>query len=275
MATYAIGDVQGCFNELNTLLATIQFDLKHDKLWFVGDLINRGPESLKTLEFIYGLGDKATVVLGNHDLHLLAAASGADPLKRKDTFTDVLNAPHRQPLIQWLQSRPLLHYDKSLGYVMVHAGLAPSWDLKTAMRLNEEVQAVLQGPNSHEFFMRMYGDTPDTWDEQLTGYERLRVITNYFTRVRFCTPEGKLELHIKGDLNAAPPGYMPWFNVPNRKMASIKVLFGHWAALEGNIHVPNLFALDSGCVWGKKLSALRLDDEQLFQIPCPLSVTHL
>jgi len=265
MAIYAIGDVQGCYAELRALLGVIGFDRGEDRLWFVGDLVNRGPESLATLRFVRDLGERAVTVLGNHDLHLLAHAHGFATGREDDTLEEVLAAPDRNELLDWLRARPMIHVES--GYVLVHAGLLPQWDCAKAQSLAREVEAEIRGPRHLEFLAQLYGSKPDRWRENLDGIERLRVIVNAMTRMRFCTPEGVMEFHTKGETASAPLGYLPWFDVPGRYSAGETVICGHWSAL-GLIFRPNLLALDSGCVWGGRLSAVRLEDRRLFQVPC-------
>ncbi|MCD6038974.1 MAG: apaH [Gammaproteobacteria bacterium] len=264
---YAIGDVQGCFNVLEKLLEHIQFDLNEDRLWFVGDLVNRGPQSLSTLRFIKNLGDRHPVVLGNHDLHLLALSHQAHPGWKEDTLEAILTAPDRDELMAWLSQRPLLYHDPLSGFTMVHAGLAPEWDLLTAKRLAKEVEAVISGDTAAEFFYHMYGNQPARWNEQLQGWDRLRCITNYLTRLRFCHLDGRMELNSKGTLDSYSPELLiPWFKVKPRANENVKILFGHWAALGGVTDVPNTYALDTGCVWGYKLTAMRLEDGKRFSV---------
>jgi bis(5'-nucleosyl)-tetraphosphatase (symmetrical) len=267
MATYCIGDVQGCFVELQSLLTHIQFNPKQDTLWFTGDLVNRGPQSLEVLRFIKSL-DKTVVVLGNHDLHLLAIVYGCVKQKPHDTLQDILVAPDRKELCDWLRQQPLLHHDAQIGFTLVHAGLPPQWDLQKAMHCAKEVEHVLRGDNYLEFLKHLYGNEPDRWDENLTSWERLRVITNYFTRLRFCKGDGTLELATKGKLHTPPAGYLPWFKIANRQSKDLKILFGHWAALEGKTDELNVYALDTGCVWGNCLSAMRLEDGKRFSVRC-------
>jgi len=268
MATYAIGDVQGCFEELSALLGVIGFDRNNDRLWFVGDLVNRGPASLATLRFVRGLGEQALTTLGNHDLHLLALAHGSVKARGDDTLEDVLAAPDRDSLLDWLRHRPMLHVEA--GYVLVHAGLLPQWDIATAKALAGEVEAELRGPRHREFLAQLYGSRPDRWSDRLRGVERLRVVVNAMTRLRFCTPEGVMEFDTTGETAKAPAGYLPWFDVSGRKSAGHTVICGHWSALGLRV-APNLLALDSGCVWGGKLSAIRLEDRRLYQVPCASS----
>jgi bis(5'-nucleosyl)-tetraphosphatase (symmetrical) len=265
MATYAIGDVQGSFAELRALLKAIAFETRKDRLWFVGDLVNRGPASLATLRFVRDLGDRAVVVLGNHDLHLLALGCGFAKPREDDTLAEVLAAPDRDSLLDWLRCRPLMHVDGN--YVLVHAGLLPQWDVPRAQALAAEVEKELVGTNHGKFLRDLYGSRPDRWNENLRGADRLRVIVNAMTRIRFCTRDGVMEFDTTGEITQAPEGYVPWFEVPQRKSESHTVVFGHWAALGLRVE-PRLLALDSGCVWGGKLSAIRLEDRRLFQVAC-------
>lgn len=269
MATYAIGDVQGCYHELMALLEKIQFNPQSDFLWFTGDLVNRGKHSYQVLKFIRNLDKRAITVLGNHDLHLLAVFNGAVKLKQKDSFHDVLNADDSAEICHWLQQQPLFIYDEKLNFAMVHAGLAPQWQLSDAQRLAKEVETVLHSKKANDFFQNMYGDIPDKWDESLRGWSRLRVITNFMTRIRFCDAHGKLDLHYKGIIGKQPTGFMPWFDMPHRQSKNIRIIFGHWAALAGQSDDISLFALDTGCCYGNCLTALRLEDQKRFFIKCP------
>jgi bis(5'-nucleosyl)-tetraphosphatase (symmetrical) len=264
MSTYAIGDVQGCFQALTQLLAKINFNAQKDELWFVGDLVNRGPESLTTLRFIKNLGTRARVVLGNHDLHLLAVYFNLRPMYTDDTLQEILDAPDADILLAWLRQQPLAYYDSKLKYLMVHAGVAPMWDLNTTLNLAQEVQDTLSGPEGIEFLKHMYGNEPDIWSNTLTGWERLRVITNYLTRLRYCDVQGHLDLKTK-DLHPAPNFY-PWFAIPGRKTAQDDIIFGHWASLAGKAENPHVFALDTGAVWGGKLTALCLENRIKFSV---------
>ncbi len=263
---YAIGDVQGCLSVLEKLLEHIQFDPNKDTLWFCGDLVNRGPQSLQTLRFIKKLGDHHPIVLGNHDLHLIARIYKAHAGWKEDTLEAVLAAPDREELMGWLRQKPLLYHDELLGYTMVHAGLAPQWDLMTAKRLAHEVESVIRSDAAAEFFQHMYGNTPAQWSEQLQGWDRLRCITNYLTRLRFCHRDGRLELKTKGTLATSSDDLIPWFKVKPRANAELKILFGHWAALGGVTNVPNTYALDTGCVWGHELTAMCLEDGKRFSV---------
>ena len=268
MAHFAIGDLQGCLDTLKQLLLKIEFDPNKDSLWFTGDLVNRGMQSLETLRFIKNLEGNHQIVLGNHDLHLLALAHEAHPGWQEDTISEVLTANDRDELIHWLIQKPLLHHDEKLGYTLVHAGLAPSWTLATAKSLAREVEIVLKSSDAKYFFQHMYGNLPDLWDPTLTGFDRLRCITNYFTRMRLCYPDGRLELKHKGTIETAKNELLPWFKVPNRANANDNILFGHWAALGGVTNTPHAFALDTGCVWGYTLTAMRLEDQTRFSVPC-------
>ncbi len=263
MSTYVIGDIQGCFDELQMLLEIVQYDRSMDKLWFVGDLINRGRKNLATLEFIMEQED-AVVVLGNHDLHFLACATSNKTPSRKDTFSDVLASPNLPAIIDWLRCRPLIHYAPDLGFAMVHAGLPPHWNLDQCLEHSAEVEQCLRGNNHDLFFAQMYGDEPDHWSNSLSGMPRLRMITNYFTRMRFSTAEGRLDLTHKA--TDCPEGFMPWFDFYHTENATT-LLFGHWAALEGMTNNPSVIALDTGCIWGRHLTTLRLEDRQFFSTP--------
>lgn len=279
MATYVIGDVQGCYHSLRKLLDEIRFDLFRDRLWLVGDLINRGAGSLEVLrllvEYHTQRPSSVTVVLGNHDLHALAAAEGLIPPRSGDTLQPILQAPDRDILLTWLRHCPLVHAEK--GYLMVHAGLLPQWNADMAMSLAAEVEDVLQGAGYKQFLASMYGNQPDRWDMALQGADRLRLIVNAMTRLRVCKPDGSMDFRFKGEYAEIPPDLLPWFKMPQRKSAGSRILFGHWSAL-GLYQDDNVVALDTGCVWGGKLTALRLEDDQLFQVPCdprdkPMSIT--
>ncbi len=266
MATYAIGDIQGCYDELMRLLEQIDFN-SDDRLWLTGDLVNRGPRSLETLRFVRQLGDRAVTVLGNHDLHLLALHHG-NGRKLDPTLAPIMAASDRDELLHWLQSRPLLHDDKTLGYVMTHAGIPHVWTLKQARQHAQELEQALQHADAPAFFQQMYGNQPDCWHDELTGIDRLRAITNYFTRMRFIKANGTLEFKANGGLDTAPKGFLPWFDQPRKKPLKRHQLFGHWAALGFN-QLPGITALDSGCVWGNALTAVRLEDGSWFSQPCP------
>ncbi|RDE19870.1 symmetrical bis(5'-nucleosyl)-tetraphosphatase [Motiliproteus coralliicola] len=263
---YAVGDLQGCLDELLQLLEQVGFT-DSDQLWLTGDLVNRGPKSLETLRFIKSLGAQACTVLGNHDLHLLAVAHDKKSVGRKDTFDEILAAPDRLELMEWLRHLPLLHHDQ--GYMMVHAGIPPIWDPDTAAACAAEMEEVLQGPNAAEFFANMYGNSPERWDPSLEGHARHRLITNYLTRMRFCSADGTLELATKTGPTNPPEGFAPWFSFDNHRCADQQLLFGHWASLEGRAGRDGFHALDTGCVWGGQLTALRLQDQCLFQVASP------
>ncbi len=265
MATYAVGDIQGCFASLQALLEKCSFSPEFDRLWLVGDLVNRGPRSLDTLRFVKSLGDRAVTVLGNHDLSLLMAAEGFGKRHRSDTIDDILAAPDRDELLHWLRHQRLMHVQGD--YAMVHAGLLPAWSVAEARALAGEVEQALQAENYREFLANMWGSEPGAWDSGLTGWPRLRVIVNAMTRMRFCSPAGEMDFKAKGELSQAPAGYLPWFEVLGRRSAAAVLVTGHWSALGLRLE-PNLLALDSGCLWGGKLSALRLEDRALFQVDC-------
>jgi bis(5'-nucleosyl)-tetraphosphatase (symmetrical) len=258
MAIYAIGDVQGCHAELLTLLEKIAFDPRTDQVWFVGDLVNRGPRSLETLRTICDLGESAICVLGNHDLHLLAVAAGISRTKHRDTFGDVLSAPDRDELLHWLRHRPLLHEKR--GFYLIHAGLPPQWTAEQAVALAHEAETAIRGDEHAEFLAQMYGNQPDLWDVGLTGPERLRFITNCLTRLRYCTRNGRVDFKQKGRPGTQPAELLPWFAVSGRRSAGMNIVFGHWSTL--GFHVSEgAYCLDTGCLWGGELTALRLDGD--------------
>lgn len=269
MATYAIGDLQGCYSELIDLLGQIGFDGGSDRLWFTGDLVNRGPQSLDCLRFVKEMGESAVTVLGNHDLHLLAMAAGKMKPKKNDTVEDILAADDRNELLDWLRQQPLTHYDK--GYLMVHAGLLPQWDAERARELASEVETVLRSDDADEFYSHMYGNQPDTWSEDLKGMDRLRYITNCFTRIRYCHEDSRLDLTDKNPPGKQAEHLIPWFQFETRPTRDIPILFGHWASLPfGNIKdfsPYNVHPLDTGCVWGRRMTAMRLEDGRMFSVP--------
>lgn len=270
MTTYAIGDIQGCFQELNDLLDLISFSETSDQLWFTGDLVNRGPESLKTLRFIKSLGDRAISVLGNHDIHLLAAAQ-SNKSHRKDTFDEIFYAPDRIELLDWLRHRPLFHHDEQYGYSMLHAGVAPQWDLEKIKQLSSEVEHVLRADHYPQYLTHIYGNDPDIWSDDLQGWDRLRCITNFFTRVRFCDENGRMEFSEKGPPGSQADGFKPWYEIKNRKSVGMKIIFGHWSThklAKEDVREHNVFPIDTGCLWGGELTAFRLKDEAIFQIHC-------
>jgi bis(5'-nucleosyl)-tetraphosphatase (symmetrical) len=263
VAIYAVGDVQGCHDALQLLLEQVAFDPASDLLWLVGDIVNRGPDSLKVLRFVRSLGSRAQVVLGNHDIHLLAVAEGVRGLRGGDTLRQVLDAPDASELMDWLRAQPLLHTDLALGYCMVHAGIPPHWDLATATVLAREAEKWLSTHGCAELVPNVATELGELTPE-LTAGQRARVIISYLTRMRVCTADGRMDLVFKGPAEQTPPGFLPWFAHPERKTRDIRVLFGHWAALQGKADAPNVFALDTGCVWGKSLTMLRLEDGRKF-----------
>ena len=265
MATYAIGDVQGCFSALERLLHEIRFDAARDRLWFVGDLVNRGPQSAEVLRFVKALGDRAVAVLGNHDIHLFAHVAGYGRPRADDSFGDVLAAPDRDALMEWLRARPMLHVEG--GYAMVHAGLLPAWSIDRARELAAEVEAAFRAPDYRTFLAELYGSQPDRWDDALRGTDRLRVVVNAMTRMRFVNADGVMDFRVKGEIEQAPRGYLPWFDAPGRASANVPIVCGHWSAL-GLLIRPDLLALDSGCVWGGRLTAVRLEDRSVIQVSC-------
>ncbi len=263
MATYAIGDIQGCYHAFMALLARLEFDEKRDKLWLVGDLINRGSGSLAVLRWCYQHQHSIKTVLGNHDLHALAVAHGFKKAHKGDTLQALLNAPDCDALLSWLRHQPLMiHAD---NYVMVHAGLLPQWTTAQALGLASEVEMALQSDNYLDFFANMYGNVPNVWREDLTGFDRLRVITNAMTRMRICTASGEMEFAFKGELQDIPSGYMPWFDVPARQSSDASIICGHWSAL-GLRQRDNIVALDTGCLWGGQLTAFCLESKQITQV---------
>ncbi len=265
MSTYAIGDLQGCFESLQVLLAKIDFDSARDQLWLVGDIVNRGPGSLECLRFVRSLGKRATVVLGNHDLHLLAVAEGISKVGKRDTIQPILDAPDRNDLLEWLRHQKLLHVDGR--YLMVHAGLLPQWSLTQALGLAAEVEELLRGSVHRTFLKNMYGNEPNRWDDKLLDSARHRLVTNVMTRMRVLSDRNELDFEFKGELATIPPGLVPWFTRRHPSFADKTILAGHWSAL--GLHVTsNFIGLDSGCAWGRQLTALRLEDRAIFQVEC-------
>ena len=269
MAVYAVGDVQGCYGALRALLDKLHFDPAQDRLWLTGDLVNRGPQSAEVLRLVMSLPGVVSV-LGNHDLHLLAIASGKARLKPQDTLGDVLDAPDCDSMLAWLRQRPLLHHDAALGHTLIHAGLAPAWDRALARSLAREAEQVIRASDSNNLFDFMYGNEPDRWDDGLVGEERIRVIINTFTRLRYCSPNGHMVLNAKGAPGSQPEGFLPWFQIPGRKHLAERLVFGHWSTL-GLWQKDNVIGLDTGCLWGGQLTAVRLDthDAQFTCLPCP------
>lgn len=258
MAIWAIGDVQGCYDELQRLLEQLRPDPERDELWFVGDLVNRGPRSLDTLRLVRSLRHQAVVVLGNHDLHLVALSAGNRSRATDRELRDVLDAPDGGELVDWLRQRPLAHYRPELNTLMVHAGIPPQWDPLLTVKLAREVEQVLRGKGGADFLRDLYGDEPVAWSPSLTGHDRLRFIVNCLTRMRYCRPDGRLDLKETGPPGSQDPRLKPWFDLPARQTAMVRVVFGHWASL-GLYQRENLLGIDTGCVWGRRLSAVRLD----------------
>jgi bis(5'-nucleosyl)-tetraphosphatase (symmetrical) len=270
MTHYVIGDIQGCHAEFCQLLDLVGFSATSDRLWLVGDLVNRGPDSLSVLREVRQLGDAAVTVLGNHDLHLLTVAAGHRRAHRSDTIDDILAAPDRDALLHWLARRPLVVVEDDA--MMVHAGVLPSWTPASALMLSREVQAMLASHDAHRFLGVLYGDEPSTWRDDLTGDDRLRAIVNVCTRLRFCTPDGRMEFREKRGREHAPEGYRPWFAHDHRRSARMLVACGHWSTLELEL-APNVLMLDSGCLWGGTLTAVRLPDRRVYQVPSRSPVT--
>ncbi|MDR0780030.1 MAG: symmetrical bis(5'-nucleosyl)-tetraphosphatase [Pseudomonadales bacterium] len=273
MSIYVVGDIQGCYDPLRRLMDHIHFDPAQDRLWCVGDMVNRGPQSLETLRFLKGLGSAFTGVLGNHDLHFLALASGAFTHSKKNTLQALLNAPDCQALCDWVRQLPLAYKEATLvlgslkKVLLVHAGIAPRWTFRDALKAAREVEACLRAADYQDYLRGMYGDQPDIWNDTLSGMARLRIITNILTRIRFCSPAGQLDFNAKEGLDAAPPGMQPWYELVNIKPNRL-LLFGHWAALDGKTGIANVQALDTGCVWGRCLTALKLDSGERLSVAC-------
>jgi len=263
LAVYSIGDVQGCYDDLCRLLDLIAFDPAQDQLWFAGDLVNRGPQSIEVLRFVKDLGARAVAVLGNHDLHLLAVAYGESKRRKHDTFVDVLHADDRDELLTWLRHRPLAYYSEERNVLMLHAGVAPQWTLAQLLSYTAEVETALRGVFSH-----MYGDQPEIWNKDLQSWPRLRFITNTVTRLRYCEQQGRQALSEKGPLGSQTEGLMPWYDVPDRGCSDCTILFGHWASLGAGRQQKNVFSLDSGCAWGGAITALHLDNFEYYSTPC-------
>ncbi|WP_434341405.1 symmetrical bis(5'-nucleosyl)-tetraphosphatase [Motilimonas cestriensis] len=268
MATYIVGDIQGCFPELQSLLELVNFNAQRDELWLAGDLVARGPQSLETLRFVKNLGESAKIVLGNHDLHLLAVSLGYAKQKKKDLTAEIFTAPDCQEILDWLRRQPLIRKHPEHGFIMVHAGISPQWTPDQAIELAQEVHQVLASPQYSDFFANMYGNHPTYWTPDLTGFERLRFIVNVLTRMRYCYQDGSLDFANKqpplGNTNEA---LQPWFDVAGKHVGSVPILFGHWAALMGKTARKDVIGLDTGCVWGNRLTMLRWDDQQLFSLP--------
>lgn len=266
MATYAIGDIQGCYQQLRQLLKAIDFNDARDTLWLVGDLVNRGPHSREVVQYLMDLAQPPIITLGNHDLHMLAVYLGAVEPSSKDTFYDLLEACDSDVLCRWLGKQKLFHRDSDLGFVMTHAGINPHWDLALAEALAAEVESLISTQDLH-LYRTMYGDKPSLWRDDLSGEARYRVIINFFTRMRYCTQDGALALQCKGAPSRAPQALIPWFELKQPWHKKYSLVFGHWAALQGQCQAPKIYALDTGCVWGGRLSALRLEDKRMFSVP--------
>ena len=270
MSTYAIGDLQGCYDSLRRLLDVCAFDPQYDRLWLTGDLVNRGPQSLATLRFVRGLGNAAVTVLGNHDLYLLMLAYGAmqgqaAPRRSEHTLDEILTADDREDLLTWLRAQPLCHVEGR--DCLVHAGLLPQWSVAQARALAAEVETGLRGVDFRELLAHLWGSEPAVWSEDLQGWARVRCIVNAMTRMRFCSAQGGMEFRSKGETTRAPAGYLPWFAVPGRRSADHRLVTGHWSAL-GLRQTENHLALDTGCLWGRQLTAVCLEDGRLFQVDC-------
>ncbi|MEO9524223.1 symmetrical bis(5'-nucleosyl)-tetraphosphatase [Marinobacter alexandrii] len=266
MTDYAIGDIQGCYDRMRDVLAQVEFSPSRDRLWVAGDLINRGPSSLETLRYLESLGSSAVVVLGNHDLHLLAVALGGHPPKRKDTLADILDAPDHDRLVAWLRQQNLSVHDPDRNLIMVHAGVPHIWSVDQTMAYAREVESVIRGNDAGYYFTHMYGNKPACWHEDLEGIDRWRAITNYFTRMRFISADGTLELATKESAEHAPKGYAPWFTYA--RADNVRVVFGHWAALEGQTGSDQFIGLDTGCVWGGVLTMMNLDTGEKIHCEC-------
>ena len=267
MSEYAIGDIHGCHDSLRALMDRIGFSPDRDRLWFVGDIINRGPKSLESLRLVRDLGDNALVTLGNHDMHFLAVALGGHDLRPKDTLEAILEAPDRNDLIDWMLQQNFAIPDKERGFLMVHAGIPHLWTAEEAVAYSRELEAVLQSDRASAYFREMYGNQPERWDAALEGMDRWRVITNYFTRMRFLAEDGTLDLATKEGAGAAPEGFAPWFQYP--RPDSVELIFGHWAALEGRTDTPGVYGLDTGCVYNGQLTAMNLDTREMTRVePC-------
>jgi len=258
MSTYAIGDVQGCFEQLRALISQLKFDRSHDCVWFTGDLVNRGPQSAEVVRFVKSLGDAAITVLGNHDLHLLAVAYGHQSEKKDDSLQSILQAPDRDELLDWIRTRPLLHYDADRLLTLIHAGLAPQWTLQQAIACAREVESELRSDNFNELLATMYGNEPDCWNPDMNKWERLRFTINCFTRLRYINGKGKLKLKVKGAPGSQPEGTVPWFQADDRQTTQDKFIFGHWSTL-GFYLGDNVVGLDTGCLWGGRLTAVNID----------------
>ena len=267
MPTYAIGDIQGCYAEFQALLDAVEFEPQYDKLWLVGDLVNRGPASLEVMRLVMSFGDSVLTVLGNHDLHFLAIYYGGHKPHGGDTFDALLDAPDVAEIADWFREQRFFHHDDRLGYAMVHAGLPPDWSFQAADAYSEEVMAVIRGKRFEAYFADLYGNQPDVWSDAHSGMARWRVLTNYFTRMRLIDDDGRMDFDHKGGLEDAPPGWLPWYELTAPALGDERLLFGHWAALEGYTGYDNIIGLDTGCVWGRTLTALCLETGAIVTVP--------
>ncbi|MFO7581568.1 symmetrical bis(5'-nucleosyl)-tetraphosphatase [Guyparkeria sp.] len=273
MATYAIGDLQGCLDPLEALLERVAFDPARDRLWFVGDLVNRGPQSLEALRFVRELGDRAVTVLGNHDIHLLGCHYGTRKARGRDTLAPILAADDRDELLDWLRRRPLIHHDPELDWTLVHAGIAPAWTLAQAIEEARAAEASMAGDEPTGFFRDIFGNQSDRWDEAAAPVDRQRFAINAFTRMRYCHPDGRMDFDEKRPPEKADPSLLPWFAMPGRPTADRRIVFGHWSTLGPAMSRHNTWGIDQGCLWGRQLTALRLEDERLFAVDCPSQQT--
>lgn len=267
MPTYAIGDIQGCYAEFRALLDAIEFDPQHDELWLVGDLVNRGPASLEVMQLVMSFGDSVVTVLGNHDLHFLCIYYGGHKPNQGDTFDALLDAPEIAEIADWFREQRFFYRDDRLGYAMVHAGLPPDWSFETADAYSDELMAVIRGKRFESYFSELYGNEPDVWSNAHSGMERWRVLTNYFTRMRLVDDNYRMDFDHKGSLEDAPPGWRPWYELTAPALDGERLLFGHWAALEGHTGYDNIIGLDTGCVWGRTLTALCLETGGIVTVP--------
>lgn len=273
MSIYAIGDIQGCFNELLKLLDIITFNEHSDQLWFAGDLVNRGPNSLETLRFVKALGDSAVTVLGNHDMHLLAESCNQKISTKNSLLNTILEAPDCDELIDWLRHRPLFHYNDT--FCLLHAGIPPQWDFDTTKKMALLVEQTLKSSNYQIFLKQMYGNKPNLWSTHLKDMGKLRFIINCFTRMRYCDIEGRLDFTYNGPLGSQPKELFPWFAVPNRRNSDMRIIFGHWSAL-GYYEGENCYGIDTGCLWGGQLTAIKLAEPvQRFSVDCLNNKQHL
>jgi len=271
MTTYAIGDVQGCYDDLQALLDVLKFDFRQDTLWLTGDLVNRGPRSLEVLRLIKSMGECAVTVLGNHDLHLLAVAYGHEASKKDDTLDPILEAPDRDELLDWLRTRPLLHHDEIRNITLIHAGVAPQWTRQEAIKCAREVESELRSENYNDFLSKMYGNQPDQWTNELKRWDRLRFSVNCFTRLRYVDANGRLKLKTKGTPGSQPEDCVPWFQASKRQTKKEKLIFGHWSTL-GFYDADNVIGVDGGCIWGGKLIAVNVDSAISTQKTEPICV---